>query len=102
MLTLNRRRIPVVNEDNTAVGVVSVRDIIRALRDKDKENLIRPTVTQAVADAKARADQLASADSELGRQDLFRGLFVVAASAVGGAPAAPATTCAYVPRDGFD
>ena len=83
MLNLNRRRIPVIGEDDTAVGVVSVRDIIRALQDKDKEKLIRPTVTQAVADAKSRANELASANSELGKQDLFRGAFVVAASVVG-------------------
>lgn len=83
MLNLNRRRMPVIGKDNIAVGVVSVRDIIRALRDKDKDNLIRPTVTQAVADAKSRANQLASENTDLGKQDLFRGAFVVAASVVG-------------------
>jgi CBS domain-containing protein len=83
MLNLNRRRIPIVRADDTAVGVISVSGIIRGLQDSEKQQLLRPTVKQAVTDARIRANELASGDSELAKQDIFRGAFVVAASVVG-------------------
>ena len=84
MLKLNRRRMPVINDSNEAVGVISLSDIITSLAAEDKQKLIRTSVTDAVADAKSRANQLALAnDSELAKQDIFRSIFVVAASVVG-------------------
>ncbi len=84
MMNLNRRRMPVISDSNKAIGVVSLRDIIRALQEEDKKKIIRTTVTEAVAEAKSLANQAAlESNEELARQDIFRGLFVVAASALG-------------------
>ena len=85
MMKLNRRRMPVISKSNKAIGVVSLRDIIRALQEEDKkEKIIRATVKDAVADAKSLANQAALASKdELAKQDIFRSVFVLAASVVG-------------------
>jgi Na+/H+ antiporter NhaD/arsenite permease-like protein/predicted transcriptional regulator len=88
MLEQNRRRMPIVDSSTgEAIGVVSIRDIIRSLADDDKERLLYgPTYKEAIQEAKSRANRLALQESETGglaQQDLFRTAFVLSGAVVG-------------------
>ena len=88
MLKFNKRRVPVVDSNNNAYGVISLRDIVFSLQKEDKQRLLYgPSVKQAVKDAKVRANELAldTENSGLGKQDLYRTGFVVTGATIAAA-----------------
>lgn len=89
LMTSNKiRHLPILNYRGEAVGIISMRDIIRVLH---KEDMAMPTPTfygstlfEVEEQAKVLANKLSlEGGEESGRQDISRAAFVMAVSVVG-------------------
>ena len=89
LMTSNKiRHLPILNYRGDAVGIISLRDIIRVLHEEDMAKplptFFGSTLDEIEEQAKILANQLSlEAGEESGKQDILRAGFVVAAALVG-------------------
>lgn len=83
LMILNKiRHLPVMDNDNV-LGVISLRDIIRALQNEDSAALFGQSLAEVAEKSKELANQLALETGEEGsKQDILRTGFVLAGASV--------------------
>jgi len=90
MIRNNVRHLPILNDRNEAIGVISVRDIIKALQQEDLQRssarFLGDTLSQIQEQARDEANLAALASGVEGQnQDILRSGFVLAAAVIGAA-----------------
>jgi CBS domain-containing protein len=90
MLQHNIRHLPILSNDKKVLGVVSMREIIRALQQEDlsraSARFLGDTLAQIAQQAKEEANILALESGEVGKkQDILRSGFVMAAAVISAA-----------------
>lgn len=90
MIRNNVRHLPIISQDTVPLGVISIRDIIKALQQEDLQRssarFLGDTLSQIQEQAKDKANLAALASGDEGKnQDVLRSAFVLAAAVIGAA-----------------